>query len=128
MLSNEQTFSKTIESMREEAKLPTVTNSGKNLLEKKWTSVVRLQKRVMELEAKIASNSTIFEQLKANQGGDGNNATVDLQKALPKGPPKTSLSGHRDPVTCIAVHPCYSICASGSEDTTIRIYVSHTVC
>ena len=36
------------------AKPPPAAAPGKGLLEKKWTSVVRLQKKVMDLEAKLA--------------------------------------------------------------------------
>lgn len=117
-MSNSSRYPKAIEAFREEAKLDSTTSTGKNLLEKKWVSVVRLQKRVMELEAKLASSSTVFD----TKAAGGNPGAADAGKLLPKAPCRTALTGHREPVTCVAMHPNYSICASGSEDTTIRIW------
>jgi platelet-activating factor acetylhydrolase IB subunit alpha len=53
-LSEGTTFSRTAEALRDEASIEAeASDSSKCILEKKWTSVVRLQKKVMELEAKI---------------------------------------------------------------------------
>jgi hypothetical protein len=46
-LSEGGTFAKTALAMREEAGLQDFADSGKGLLEKKWTSIVRLQKKVI---------------------------------------------------------------------------------
>ncbi|RUP47782.1 putative platelet-activating factor acetylhydrolase isoform 1B alpha subunit [Jimgerdemannia flammicorona] len=85
------------------------------LLEKKWTSVIRLQKKIMELENKM---SQMQEEL--------NNAPV--RKAtnsvdwIPRPPEKYCLTGHRNPITRVAFHPVYQVLASASEDTTIKIW------
>lgn len=102
--------------------------ASKGILEKKWTSVIRLQKRIMELEAKV-------EQLQQqrNFGGptdgtsNGSNGTnlssvPENSKMLPKPPASCCLTGHRAPVTVVVTHPIYSIIASGSEDATIRLW------
>lgn len=53
-LSEGITFSKTITALKEEGNIENeVTDLTKSMLEKKWTSVVRLQRKVMELEAKL---------------------------------------------------------------------------
>lgn len=118
LLSNQDKYAQTIESFREEAGLQSATNSGKGLLEKKWVSVVRLQKRVMELETRLASSAALPSADESGTSG----ASLDASKLLPKAPSKAELTGHRDPVTCLAMHPKYSLCASGSEDTTIRLW------
>ena len=41
---------------------------------------------------------------------------------LPRSPARHSLQSHRLPVTCVAFHPIFSTLASGSEDTTIKIW------
>ena len=41
---------------------------------------------------------------------------------LPRAPARHSLTSHRLPVTCVAFHPIFSSLASGSEDTTIKIW------
>ena len=41
---------------------------------------------------------------------------------LPRSPARHVLQSHRLPVTCVAFHPIFSSLASGSEDTTIKIW------
>ena len=41
---------------------------------------------------------------------------------LPRSPARHVLPSHRLPVTCVAFHPVFSSLASGSEDTTIKIW------
>ena len=41
---------------------------------------------------------------------------------LPRAPARHTLQSHRLPVTCVAFHPVFSSLASGSEDTTIKIW------
>ncbi|CAM9145717.1 unnamed protein product [Phaeothamnion confervicola] len=89
---------------------------SRGLLEKKWTSVVRLQRKVMELEQRV-------EELQKKGGGavrpgrdrgDG--------RCLPRAPPKAVLSGHRSPVTAVALHPKYTLLVSGGEDATMKVW------
>ena len=41
---------------------------------------------------------------------------------LPRAPARHTMQSHRLPVTCVAFHPIFSSLASGSEDTTIKIW------
>lgn len=41
---------------------------------------------------------------------------------LPTAPARHTLQSHRGPVTCVAFHPVFSSLASGSEDSTIKIW------
>ncbi|CAK4079567.1 unnamed protein product [Aphanomyces euteiches] len=91
------------------------------LLEKKWTSVVRLQRKVMELESKI-------QQLEedAKLGGivsrrDVTGVTRDAA-LLPRAPPKYSMSGHRSPITSVVFHPVFSVVVTSSEDATVKVW------
>lgn len=122
-----ETFAQTIAAFRKEASLSTQTNTGKQILEKKWTSVVRLQKRVMDLESKCAE----LEKNLMNGGGGVSaggvltfvrDSTNGDSRLLPRGPAKSTMTGHRAPVICIAVHPVYTLTATGSEDTTIKLW------
>ncbi|KAK9719769.1 Lissencephaly-1 [Basidiobolus ranarum] len=85
------------------------------LLEKKWTSVIRLQKKIMDLEKQL---SQMQEELSAAPVRKAANS-VDW---IPRPPEKYTLTGHRNPVTRVAFHPVFSIMASASEDTTIKIW------
>ena len=130
LLSEGDKFKKTIEVFKEEAEIVGNVDTSKQLLEKKWTSVVRLQKKVMELEAQI-------EELKKykplsnnnNDGNDNNNGNKKSNgdsRILPRAPAKAVLTGHRGPITCVTFHPIYSIVVSGSEDATIKIWDSES--
>ncbi|CAG8655565.1 2520_t:CDS:2, partial [Paraglomus occultum] len=85
------------------------------LLEKKWTSVIRLQKKIMDLENKI----TQMQEELSTATPRKPTSTVDW---VPRAPEKYALTGHRNPVTRVAFHPVFSVLASASEDTTIKIW------
>ncbi len=70
----------------------------KDLLEKKWTSVIRLQRKVMELEAKISQMEEDGKMGNVISRRDviGNK---NKNEYLPRAPPKNSLPGHRSPIT-----------------------------
>ncbi|KAJ5125285.1 hypothetical protein N7448_004613 [Penicillium atrosanguineum] len=89
------------------------------LLEKKWTSVVRLQKKIMELESRCAALQTEIDTATPTSLSRRNQ---DPASWLPRAPPRHDLESHRLPVTCVAFHPIFSSLASGSEDTTIKIW------
>lgn len=40
---------------------------------------------------------------------------------IPRPPERWTLTGHRSPITRVVFHPVFSLIASASEDTTIRI-------
>ncbi|KAF2001991.1 nuclear distribution protein PAC1 [Amniculicola lignicola CBS 123094] len=115
---------KTLTTFREEGKIaPSFDDATRKkyegLLEKKWTSVVRLQKKVLDLEQRVQSlqseldSTTPTSLLRRNQ---------DPTSWLPRAPARHTLQSHRQPVTCVAFHPIFSSLASGSEDTTIKIW------
>ncbi|KNC87365.1 lissencephaly-1 [Sphaeroforma arctica JP610] len=87
-------------------------NTG--LLEKKWVSVMRLQKKVMDLTAQVA---TLTEELSQSSTRKPNN-----QDWIPRPPEKQRLKGHRGPITCVRFHPVYALAASASEDATIKVW------
>lgn len=41
---------------------------------------------------------------------------------IPRAPAKHAMSGHRASITRVAFHPVFSLIASSSEDTTIKIW------
>jgi platelet-activating factor acetylhydrolase IB subunit alpha len=46
----------------------------------------------------------------------------DPSSWIPRSPARHTLQSHRSPITCVAFHPVFSSLASGSEDTTIKIW------
>ena len=79
-----------------------------NVLEKKWTTVVRLQKRVMELESQV-------KQLEADLRVcgptivSGQPLQQQERRNLPRGPHLHQLAGHRSAISRIAFHPVKSV-------------------
>ncbi|OGE52409.1 hypothetical protein PENARI_c010G03880 [Penicillium arizonense] len=86
------------------------------LLERKWTSIMRLNRRIQELEA---TNAKLETQL---QSAVTVRSHHDSTNWLPDAQPRHALQSHRDGITCMAFHPVYSSLASGSEDCTIKIW------
>jgi platelet-activating factor acetylhydrolase IB subunit alpha len=128
LTSQSGTFAKSAEAFKEEAKMTDAAEpASKGLLEKKWTSVVRLQRKVLELEAKVESmKSRVMPAAEGDAGAGPPQVDMKDSRALPRPPAKHSLSGHRAAVTAVTTHPVYSFFASGSEDCTIRLWDHET--
>ena len=100
------------------------------LLERKWTSVVRLQKKTMELERQLADLKAALpahQSLHAPTNGadDGQDKTADGKKEKswsPAAPAQTILAGHRLSVVALAFHPVHTTLATGSDDTSIKLW------
>ncbi|KUJ06467.1 nuclear migration protein-like protein nudF [Mollisia scopiformis] len=89
------------------------------LLEKKWTSVVRLQKKIMDLESR---NTTLQAEIDSATPTSLSRRNQDPTAWLPRSPARHTLESHREAITCVAFHPIFSSLASGSEDYTIKIW------
>lgn len=85
------------------------------LLEKKWTAIPRLQKKVIELE-RIAAQSAKIHAHRTGTTEDG-----VKRRMLPR-VQTHKLSGHSASVTCVAVHPVFTVVVSGSEDGTVKVW------
>lgn len=85
------------------------------LLEKKWTSVIRLQKKIMELENR---NAQLQEELSAAPARRSGSQT----DWLPRAPARHVLTGHRSPVTRVTFHPVFSVLVSASDDASIKVW------
>lgn len=78
---------------------------------------MRLLSQVMDLEARLEQAQ---QDLKSGVR-PGKDRSGPGDRALPRAPAKVSLSGHRNPITCVALHPLYSVVASASEDATVKV-------
>ncbi|GFU80709.1 lissencephaly-1 homolog [Trichonephila clavipes] len=86
------------------------------ILEKKWTSVIRLQKKVIDLEAKLA------EAEREYIAGAPTRDKRSPAEWIPRPPERHCLSAHRAPVTRVVFHPVYNVIVSSSEDATIKVW------
>nr|XP_026692533.1 lissencephaly-1 homolog [Ciona intestinalis] len=110
-------YSKALDAFKEEADLPEQPDKKyEGLMEKKWTSVVRLQRKVMDLEAKLN------ELQKETRDGLTPHNKKDPSEWIPRPPERCALSGHRNPITRVIFHPVYSVVLSAAEDSTIKVW------
>lgn len=105
-------FPETAKAFRAEANLENAQQSGRNLLEKKWVTVVRLQRRVLDLERQLKEAKSA-EAPNLIQKGDG--------RMLPR-TRRHGMEGHRGPVTAVAFHPTVPVLATASEDASIGVW------
>lgn len=104
-----------------EASLKKEEASKGNRLDKKWGTILSLQKKVSDLEQQV-------KQLKEDLESGGSVALANQIKkdssvmGLPKSLAKSTIKGHRQSVTCLAFHPFYKRLVSGSEDASIIIW------
>lgn len=99
---------------------PGNSNGHTPVLEKKWTAIPRLQKKVLELEKQAAQSAKIHAH-RIGGGASNDGATGGSRRMLPRLPPEHTLSGHSMVVTCCALHPVFTVAGSGSEDGTIKV-------
>ena len=94
-----------------------------DILEKKWISVVRLQKKIIELETKIEQlNEQITNTSSMPISAKQNLSAQDIEQLMPKIPAKYTLQSHRATVTKVCFHPSYSLFASCGEDASIKFW------
>ena len=72
----------------------------------------------MDLEARLHALQTELDSAPASM----RQKNLDPSLWVPRNPPRHSLSGHRLPITGLAFHPTFTVVASCSEDTTIKIW------
>lgn len=105
-------------------KRASTSTSSAPILEKKWTAVPRLQRRVLELERQMATNAKIHAHRTGGDGGANGGGMMPgkERRMLPRPPAAHTLRSHSAVVACVALHPVYTMAASGSEDGTIKLW------
>mmetsp|Transcript_10103 Transcript_10103/g.15158 ORF Transcript_10103/g.15158 Transcript_10103/m.15158 type:complete len:414 (+) Transcript_10103:3-1244(+) len=99
------------------------------ILERKWTAVPRLQRKVLDLEKTLAANAKAYVH-GTKQGPGGKvpvvgfvNGGSDVERRmLPRQPHMHAMAGHAGTITCLAIHPTFTVAVSGSEDGTIKVW------
>ncbi|KAL2811993.1 WD40-repeat-containing domain protein [Aspergillus granulosus] len=97
----------------------TTRKKYEGLLEKKWTGIARLQRKILDLEARLAS---LQAELDSTPSAARAKQNKNPENWLPGSLSTYTLESHRDAITCIAFHPVFTSVASGSEDCTIKIW------
>ncbi|THH18967.1 hypothetical protein EW146_g2117 [Bondarzewia mesenterica] len=117
-------FTRTFEEFKQESSQadfqPDLGQKSSGLLVKKWTSVIRMQKKILDLESRLAQALHENSHMAALPSGFSKRNNPDWLPTA--GSPKHTLTGHRDVVNTVAFHPVYSVVASGSDDCTIKVW------
>lgn len=87
-------------------------------LEAKWTAVIRLQRKILDLEAHVAA----LEQDRTLPPS----SAIAAADWLPRQPPSIEFKGHRSHVTAVAFHPVWPTVVSASDDGTINVWDTQT--
>ncbi len=100
---------------------------GGPILEKKWTAVPRLQRRVLELERQVATNARLHAHRTGGAADDGSTNNNNMmpgreRRMLPRPPATHTLQSHSAVVTSVTLHPVYTMAASASEDGKIILW------
>ncbi|KAF9040662.1 dynein regulator [Panaeolus papilionaceus] len=98
--------------------VPDSSSAASGILAKKWTSLVRLQRKVVDLESKLKQAQ---EEL-ANAGPGVEGSKRSNKDWLPSSEARHVLQGHRDKINAVSFHPQYSVLASASVDATVKIW------
>ena len=73
----------------------------------------------MDLESR---NASLQSELDSATPTSLSRRNLDPTTWLPRSPARHTLQSHRGPITCVAFHSIFSSLASGSEDTTLKIW------
>jgi len=110
----ESMYTESFKQLQEEVKLkPT---SKKNYMAVKWRSIAKLNKQIVDLEAKV----------KALEEDNSDPNKRPAAERLPRAPQKFTMVGHKDGITCVKFHPNYPVIASSAEDALIKIWDADT--
>lgn len=115
--NDEELLGKLSETLQQTETTPEAHKQSALLLEKKWLSVIRLQRKVMDLESRL---ETAEREVAGGAGRSNGLGASDPKTWLPKTSRFSLL--HKQPVNAVAFHPFHSTLASASEDGNIRIW------
>lgn len=112
-------FAKTAEEFAKDASPGKEESKYKDMMVKKWRSILRLESTIEELQDK---KKDLSDQINNYGKGEGK---IDMTDALPSSEAH-SLEAHRGPITGITFHPKFALVVTCSEDNTIKVWDSDT--
>ncbi|KZV69612.1 nuclear distribution protein PAC1 [Peniophora sp. CONT] len=117
-------FETTFEEFKKETNLsdfqPDLGQKTNGLLVKKWTSVIRMQKKILDLETRLQEALHDNANIAAMPAGSRSRNNPDWLPTASSS--RHTLTGHRDAVNAVAFHPVYSAMATASDDATLKVW------
>ena len=96
-------------------------NTSEKLLERKWLTIIKLQSKIVDLEQKLKGAEVLLSKSVRKFKPDENDTDTDIIK-IPKLKLNKMYKGHKDVINSVALHNTEPIFASGSGDSTIRLF------
>lgn len=99
---------------------------GDKILQRKWSTILKLQSKILELEKKLAVAEEFISKsvrhMKPIESGD--KPQDNKQDILTKPGLKLTKAykGHKDSINSVSLHSTEPVFATGSDDSTLRIY------
>lgn len=121
-------YKKALEALQEESPVLADLNltEGDKILERKWSTILKLQSKLLELEKKLAvAEEFISKSVRHMKPTDlTDNSEGKKQDVLTKPGLKLTKTyrGHKDSINSVSLHLTEPVFATGSDDSTIRIY------
>jgi len=121
-------YTQTLKSLQEEstALANIELNAEDKILERKWSTILKLQSKILELEKKLSvAEEFISKSVRhLKPSGDANNAENTKHDAITKPGLKLTKAykGPKDSINSVSLHETEPVFAAGSDDSTIRIY------
>lgn len=121
-------YNKAAQALTEESTLLAglTLSADDKILERKWSTILKLQSKILELEKKLAIADEFISKsvrhLKPMENGEqGGNAQNDVI-TRPGLKLTKAYKGPKDSINSVALHASEPVLATGSDDSTIRIY------
>ncbi|CDK25683.1 unnamed protein product [Kuraishia capsulata CBS 1993] len=96
------------------------TSENPNYLERKWLTILKLQKKILDLETQLKVANETIESLSQNPSSDAG-PTLDRLNWIPSKVDRV-IKYHTQPVTALAIHPYKPLLATGSSDGSIVLW------
>ena len=91
-----------------------------NILEKKWVTIVKLHRKINELEQEKEVLNEELKKVSANRKTAANSG--DTESLFPKAPSAHTFTGHHGTVHRVTIHPLYTQIASIGDDQAIKLW------
>jgi platelet-activating factor acetylhydrolase IB subunit alpha len=91
------------------------TEEGKSAAFKKGGKRM-LNQQIMDLESR---NASLLSELSTSSRSTASSSSGPF---LPRAPSHHTLTSHRAPITRVSFHPTWTVLASASEDSTVKIW------
>eukprot|EP01090_Pellita_catalonica_P012064 TRINITY_DN2541_c0_g1_i1.p1 TRINITY_DN2541_c0_g1~~TRINITY_DN2541_c0_g1_i1.p1 ORF type:complete len:444 (-),score=80.52 TRINITY_DN2541_c0_g1_i1:74-1405(-) len=120
-----QNFTSSLDAFVEESGVSLESVKGNksklDMLEKKWNTIIRQQRKISELEKQCQQLEDKVAELSSG-GGRGRRDANKNKKRIIEMPAKFTLNGHRGNINVVKFHPTFGVLVSAGEDCQLKIW------